>query len=45
LAANQGTDNVVVFRIDEQSGRLTPNGQTLSVGAPVCVKFIPASKP
>jgi 6-phosphogluconolactonase len=43
LAANQGTDNVVVFRIDPQTGSLTPNGTTLEVGAPVCLKFVPAS--
>jgi 6-phosphogluconolactonase len=40
LAANQGTDNVAVFRIDRRSGRLTATGQTLEVGAPVCVKFV-----
>jgi len=41
LAANQGTDNVVAFRIHAQTGRLTLTGQTLEVGAPVCVKFVP----
>jgi 6-phosphogluconolactonase len=41
LAANQGSDTVVVFRIDSQTGRLTPSDQTLSVGAPVCLKFLP----
>lgn len=40
LAANQGSDSVVVFRIDPQTGRLTPTGQTVQVGAPVCVKFV-----
>jgi 6-phosphogluconolactonase len=42
LVANQNTDNVVVFRIDQQSGKLKPAGQQIEVGAPVCVKFIPA---
>ena len=37
LAANQRSDSVVVFRIDKQTGRLTPTGQTIEVGAPVCV--------
>ena len=41
LAANQDTDNVVVFRIDAKTGRLSPTGQVLEVGAPVCVKFVP----
>ncbi|MGI8603588.1 MAG: lactonase family protein [Verrucomicrobiales bacterium] len=40
LAANQGTNNVVVFKIDEQSGKLTPNSDPISVGKPVCVKFV-----
>lgn len=41
IAANQKSDNIVVFRIDKGSGRLTPTGQVLEVGSPVCVKFIP----
>ncbi len=40
LAANQDTDNVAVFRIDAKTGRLTPTGQVLTVGNPVCVKFM-----
>jgi 6-phosphogluconolactonase len=43
LAANQRSDSVVVFRIDQQTGRLTPTGQTIAVGAPVCVKFVERS--
>ena len=39
LAANQDTDSVVVFRIDPSTGGLTPTGQTIEVGAPVCVIF------
>ncbi len=42
IAANQDTDNIVVFRIDQKSGKLTPTGQNLEVGAPVCIKFMPA---
>ena len=40
LAANQDSDSVAVFRIDAKSGRLTSTGQTVEVGAPVCVKFV-----
>ena len=40
LAANQRSDSVVVFRIDQSTGRLTPTGHTISVGAPVTVKFL-----
>lgn len=42
IAANQDSDNLVVFHLDTNSGRLTPAGQTLEVGAPVCVVFTPA---
>jgi len=31
---------VVVFRIDEATGRLTPTGARITVGSPVCVKFV-----
>ena len=40
FAANQKSDNIVVFRIDPKTGRLTPTGQVLDVGSPVCVKFL-----
>ena len=39
LAANQNSDSVVVFRIDEESGKLTPTGTTVNVPSPVCVEF------
>jgi 6-phosphogluconolactonase len=39
LAANQKSDSVVVFRIDPDTGRLTPAGSTVEVGAPVCLVF------
>jgi 6-phosphogluconolactonase len=41
IAANQSSDNVTVFRIDQKSGKLTPTGQSIEVGAPVCVMFMP----
>jgi 6-phosphogluconolactonase len=41
LAGNQNSDNVVVFRIDTKTGRLTPTGQSIEVGAPVSVAFVP----
>ncbi len=40
FAANEGSGNIVLFHIDRQTGRLTPAGQTLEVGAPVCVTFV-----
>ncbi|HZL37739.1 MAG TPA: lactonase family protein [Tepidisphaeraceae bacterium] len=42
IAANQNSDNLVVFRIDPNTGALSPAGKTISLGAPVCVKFMEA---
>ena len=39
LAENQGSDNIVVFRLDMKTGRLSPNGQVVEVGSPVCAVF------
>ena len=44
LAANQGTNNVAVLRIDATTGKLTLTGNSIDVGSPVCVRFIPLSK-
>jgi 6-phosphogluconolactonase (cycloisomerase 2 family) len=32
---------VIVFRIDADSGKLTPTGHSAKVGAPVCLRFAP----
>ncbi|HMO35101.1 MAG TPA: lactonase family protein [Gemmatales bacterium] len=37
LAANQDSDNVVVFRMDAETGALTPTGHSVQVSKPVCV--------
>jgi 6-phosphogluconolactonase len=42
FAANQGTNNIVLFRIDQNTGRLTPAGEKVDVPSPVCVVFAPA---
>ncbi|MCG6155779.1 lactonase family protein [Rubinisphaera margarita] len=39
LAANQKTNNIVVFRIDPEFGQLENSGQSISVPAPVCLCF------
>jgi 6-phosphogluconolactonase len=41
LAENQDSNNIVAFRIDQETGKLTPAGQTVEVGAPVCIQFVP----
>ena len=40
-AANQESDNIVIFRINHKTGRLTPTGQVLQVASPACVRFVP----
>jgi 6-phosphogluconolactonase len=42
FAANQGSDTVVPFKVDQETGRLTPTGEPISVPKPVCVLFIKA---
>ena len=39
LAANQNGSNVVVFKIDPQTGMPIPTGKQLSIPAPVCLKM------
>lgn len=40
LCEDQDSDRVVEFAVDAATGRLTPTGQTLQVGAPVCAVFL-----
>ena len=42
LVANQGSDSVVVFRIDRRTGALEPTANNISVGRPVCIRFLQA---
>jgi 6-phosphogluconolactonase len=41
LSANQNTNNIVLFRVDGKTGRLTSTGKTVEVAKPVCVQFLP----
>ncbi len=43
IAANQDTNNMVVFKVDASTGKLTPAGHSAQLGAPVCVTFMPAN--
>lgn len=40
LVANQNSDDVVIFRRDKSTGLLTDTGKRISVGKPVCLKWI-----
>jgi len=43
LVANQGGNSVVVFRIDQKTGALEPTGHKISIGRPVCIRFLKKS--
>ena len=40
LAANQESDNIVIFKRDAKTGLLTDTGKRIEVGKPVCLKWI-----
>jgi 6-phosphogluconolactonase len=41
LSANRDTDNVVVYRVDPATGRLTPAGHEIKIPQAVRVLFAP----
>ena len=45
LVANQGGNSVVVFRIDQKTGSLEPTDNKISIGRPVCIRFLRAGPP
>lgn len=40
LAANQSSDDIVIFKRNPETGLLTDTGNRISVGKPVCLKWI-----
>jgi 6-phosphogluconolactonase len=40
ITANQKSENVVEFKIEAETGKLSPTGQELKIGSPVDVKFV-----
>lgn len=40
LVANQGSNSVVVFKINQKTGTLEPTGNKVSIGKPVCIRFL-----
>jgi len=42
LAANQESNNIVIFRIDATPGALSPTGEIAEAPAPVCITFVAA---
>ena len=43
LVANQRSDSVVAFRVDQATGQLTPTGSPAALPAPVCLLFAGAA--
>ena len=41
LTCNQDTGNICVFKIDQETGTLTPTGQSVDSPRPVCLVFVP----
>ncbi|HEY5748840.1 MAG TPA: lactonase family protein [Chryseolinea sp.] len=40
LVGNQNSDNIIVFKRDQKTGLLSPTNIKISIGAPVCLKFV-----
>jgi 6-phosphogluconolactonase len=43
LAANQISNNVVLYKIDPSTGRLSKTETEIKVETPVCLRFVPVS--
>jgi 6-phosphogluconolactonase len=41
LAANQDSENIVIFKINKKSGLLTKTGKEIHIPRPVCLQMIP----
>ena len=41
LVANQNSDNIFTYRVDKQSGKLTPTEQSVSLPTPMFVEIVP----
>ena len=45
LAANQDSNDVVIFKRDLKTGLLSPTGKKIEVERPVCLKFVQIGTP
>jgi len=43
LAANQNSDEIVIFKRDKESGMLADSGNRISISKPVCIQWITAN--
>lgn len=44
FVANELTGNIVLFKIDSSTGRLSPTKTEVKIDVPVCIVFLPAGK-
>lgn len=44
IVANQDSSNIVLFSIDDHTGKLKQAGEPMPVGSPICVKFLAAEE-
>lgn len=44
VVTNHNSDNVMVFKVDEKSGHLTPNGNPVPIVYPFCIRFLPVKE-
>jgi 6-phosphogluconolactonase len=42
FAANEKSDNIVVFKVNKMTGKLASTGKVFDLSQPVCVRFVPA---
>lgn len=42
LIANQNSDSISIYKRNKETGKLTFTGNRLTIGNPVCLKFVPA---
>ena len=41
LVAHQYSNNVIVFKVDRATGRLSKTGNEIKLDVPVCIQFVP----
>ncbi len=44
LVENQDSNSIVIFKVDPQTGELSRNGESVELGAPVCLLFAPDTR-
>ena len=44
LAENQDSNNIVIFKLDANTGHLTATGQQIQMDTPTCIEFVPGKR-